>query len=64
MTKQTTEAAAETAETKKISLPEEETEALLAQIDTAFRVIISPSLEVQGLGTTTGPACCLVGTSR
>lgn len=60
MTKQTTE----TAETKKISLPKEETEALLAQIDTAFRVIISPSLEVQGLGTTTRPACCLVGTSR
>ena len=35
MTKQTTE----TAETKKISLPEEETEALLAQIDTAISVI-------------------------
>jgi len=37
MTKQTTEAAAETAETKKISLPEEETEALLAEIDAAIK---------------------------
>lgn len=36
MTKQTTEATAETAETKKISLPEEETEALLAEIDAAI----------------------------
>lgn len=36
MTKQTTEAAAETAETKKVSLPEEETEALLAEIDAAI----------------------------
>ena len=36
MTKQTAEAATETAETKKISLPEKETEALLAQIDTAI----------------------------
>lgn len=60
MTKQTTE----TAETKKISLPEEETEALLAQIDTAFRVIISSSLEVLGTGTTTGQTCCLFGASR
>lgn len=33
MTKQTAEAATETAETKKISLPEEETEALLTEID-------------------------------